>query len=67
MEKLGNHDAPHNRGNVAHMVSFGASRSRSRCRESGRETPLRRSTIQLQQTRAPRGEHLGCATRMHQA
>lgn len=67
VEESGDHDAPYNRGNAARMVPLGAGRSWSRCRESGRETPLRRPAVQLQQTRASRGEHLGRAARMHQA
>lgn len=67
MEESGDHDAPHNRGNVARMVPLGVGRSRSRRRESGREAPLRRFAVQLQQARATRGEYLGRAARVHQA
>lgn len=45
VEESGDHDAPHNRGNTARMVSLGVGRPRSRRWESGRETPLRRPAV----------------------
>lgn len=65
VEESEDHDAPDNRGNATSMVSLGVGGTRCRRRQSGRETPLRRPPLELQQTGAARREHLGRATRLH--
>lgn len=63
----GAQDAPDNRGNAARLAALGARGARRRGRQPGRQAPLRRSAVQLQQARQAGRQHLRRAARLHQA